>query len=132
MQCCFGLRCTAKWFIYTYIHSFSDLFSHISYYRTFSSLLLLFSRSVVSDFLWPHGLQHAGLPCLSLSPRVCSDSCLLSWWCHPTNSSSVYPFSSCPQSFPESGQGLSQWVGSSQQVAKVSIRASASVLPVNI
>ena len=96
LQCCFSLRCTAKWFNYTYIHSFSGLFSHISYYRTFSSLLLLFSRSVVSDSLRPHGLQHVGLPCPSLSPRVCSDSCPLSWWCHPTNSSSVYPFSSCP------------------------------------
>ena len=57
----------------------------------------------MSDSLWPHGLQHTRLPCLSLSPRVCSDSCPLSQWCHPTISSSVVPFSSCPQSFPASG-----------------------------
>ena len=49
-----------------------------------------------------HGLQHTRLPCPSLSPGVCSNSCPLSWWCHPTISSSVAPFSSCPQSFPAS------------------------------
>ena len=52
-------------------------------------LLLFFSRSVVSDSLWPHGLQHARLPCLSLSPTVCLDSCPVSQWCHPTISSSA-------------------------------------------
>ena len=51
----------------------------------------------------PHGLQQARLPCPSLSPRVCSNLCPLSQWCHPTISSSVAPFSSCPQSFPASG-----------------------------
>ena len=50
--------------------------------------------------LWSHGLQHARLPCPSLSPRVCSNSCPLSWWCHPTISSSVIPFFSSPQYFP--------------------------------
>ena len=50
--------------------------------------MLLFSRSVVSDSLWPHGLQHARFPCPSLSPKVCSNSCPLSWWCYPTISSS--------------------------------------------
>ena len=65
-------------------------------------LLLLFSRSVVSDSLWPHGLQHARFPRPSLSPGVCSNSRSLGWWCHPTISSSVIPFSSCPQSFPTS------------------------------
>ena len=53
--------------------------------------------------LWTHGLQHTGLPCPSLSPRVCTNSCPLSRWCHPTISSSVVPFFSCPQSFPASG-----------------------------
>ena len=67
---------------------------------------------VTSNSLQPHGLQCARLPCPSLSPRVHSDSCSLSWWCYPTISSSVVPFSSCPQSFPA-------WVGSSHQVAKV-------------
>ena len=59
-----------------------------------------FSRSVVSDSLWSYGLQHARLPCPSPIPGACSNSCPLSWWCHPTISSSVIPFSSCLQSFP--------------------------------
>ena len=56
----------------------------------------------MSDSLWPHGLQHTRLPCSSLSPGVCSNSCPLSQWCHPNISSSVAPFSFCPQSFPAS------------------------------
>ena len=59
--------------------------------------------SVMSDSLWPHGLQHTRLSCPSPSPRGCWNACPLSWWCHPTISSSVIPFSSCPQSFPASG-----------------------------
>ena len=62
-----------------------------------------FSCSVVSDSLQPHGLQHTSPPCPSPTPRVCSNSCPLSQWCHPTTSSSVIPFSSCLQSFPASG-----------------------------
>ena len=62
-----------------------------------------FSHSVVSDSLWPHGLQHVSLPCPSLTPEACSNSCPLSWWCHPTISFSVIAFSSCLQSFPGSG-----------------------------
>ena len=65
--------------------------------------LLLFSCSVVSHSLQPHGLQHTRLPCPSLSPRVCSNSCPSSRCCHPTISFSVIPFSSCLQSFPASG-----------------------------
>ena len=65
--------------------------------------MLFFSHSVVSNSLWPHGMQHARHPCCSPSPRACSDSCPLSWWCHPTISSSVIPFSSCLQSFQASG-----------------------------
>ena len=68
----------------------------------FIHLLLLFSHSFMSDLLWPHGLQHTRLPCLSPSPRVCSNSCALSQWCCPTILSSVVPFS-CVQSFPSSG-----------------------------
>ena len=60
--------------------------------------LLLFSCSVVSTSLWPHGLQHARLPCPPLSLRICSNSCPLNWWCHPTISPSATPFSSCLQS----------------------------------
>ena len=81
----------------------------------------------MSDSLWAHGLQHARLPCSS-SPRVCSNSCPLSQWCHATISSSVVPFSSCPQSFPASGSfPRSRLFASGGQ----SIGASASVLPVN-
>ena len=84
---------------------------------TAGSLLLLFNCSVSSDSLWPHGLQHTRLSCPSLSPGVFSNSCPLSQWCHPTISSSVVPFSYCPQSFPASGSF--PWVGSSHQVARV-------------
>ena len=61
-----------------------------------------FSCSVMSDSVRPHGLQHARLPCPSPAPGACSDLCPSSWWCHPTISSSVIPFSSCLQSFPAS------------------------------
>ena len=61
-----------------------------------------FSRSVVSDSLWPHELQHTRPPCPSPTPRVYSNSCPSSWWCHPAISSPVVPFSSCPQSLPAS------------------------------
>ena len=62
-----------------------------------------FSRSVVSDSLWPHELQHARPPCPSPTPGVYSDSCPSSQWCHPAISFSVVPLSSCPQSLPASG-----------------------------
>ena len=89
------------------------------------------SRSVVSDSLWPHGLQHARPPCSSPIPRACSNSCTLSQWCHLTISSSVVPFSSCLQSFPASGSfPMSQFFTSDGQSIRVS--ASASVLPMNI
>ena len=85
----------------------------------------------MSDSLWPHELQHVRLPCPSATPRACSNSCLSCWWCHPTISSSVVPFSSCPQSFPASGSfQMSQFFASGSQ--SIGISASASVLPVNI
>ena len=68
-----------------------------------------FSRSVMPNSLGPHGLQHVRLPCPSLSPGVCSNSCSLSRWCDPTISSSVAPFLSFPQSFPASEQMLSRF-----------------------
>ena len=92
--------------------------------------MLFFSRSVVCNSLWPHGRQHARLLCLSLSPRVYSDSCPLGRWCHPTISSSVAPFSSCLQFFPASGSFLRSLLCFSGQIIRTS--ASASVLPVNI
>ena len=92
--------------------------------------LLLFSRSVMSDSLRPHGMQHSRLPCPSPSPRVCSNSRSLSRWCHPTISSSVVPFSSCLQSFLASGPFPMSWLFSSggQSIAP---SAFASVLPIN-
>ena len=90
-----------------------------------------FSYSVVSDSLWPRGLQHASLPCPSPTPEVYSNSCPLSRWCHPTISSPVIPFSSHLQSFPASGSfPVSQFFASGGQ--SIGVSASASVLPVNI
>ena len=90
-----------------------------------------FSHSVVSDSLQPHGLQHSRLPCPSPTPRAYSNSCPLSQWCHPTISSSVVPFSSCPQSFPASGSfQMSQFFTSGGQ--RIGVSTSASVLPINI
>ena len=76
-----------------------------------------FSHSVMSNSLWPHGLEHTRLPCPSPTPRACSNSCPLSQWYHSTISSSVIPFSSCLQSFP--AWGLFKWFSSSCQVAEV-------------
>ena len=88
-------------------------------------------HSVVSDSLQPHGPQHPRPPCPSPTPRVYSNSCPLSRWCHPTISSSVVPFSSCLQSFPASGSfQMSQFITSGGQSTGVS--ASGSVLPMNI
>ena len=85
----------------------------------------------MSDSLWPHGLQHTRPPCPSPTPRVYSDSCPSHWWCHPTISSSVIPFSSCLQSFPTSGSfPVSQFFTSGGQ--SIAVSASASVLPMNI
>ena len=87
-----------------------------------------FSRSVMFDYLQPHGLQHSRPPCPSPTPRVCSNSCPLSQWCYSTISSSVVPFSSCLQSFPASGSlPMSQFFTSGGQ----SIRASVSISPSN-
>ena len=89
-----------------------------------------FSHSVVSESLWPHESQHARLPCPSPTPRVYSNSCPSSKWCHPTISSSVIPFSSCLQSLPASESfPVSQLFAWGSQSTGVS--ALASVLPVN-
>ena len=93
------------------------------------SIISSLSHSVVSDSLYPHGLQHARLPCPSPTPRAYSNLCPSSW-CHPTISSSVIPFSSCLQSFPVSGAfPMSQFFASGGQSIGVSV--SASVLPMN-
>ena len=85
----------------------------------------------MSESLWPNGLKHTSLPCPSLSPGVCSNSCPLSPWYHPTISSSIAPFSSCPQSFPASRSlTVSQLFTSGGQ--SIGASASASVLPMSI
>ena len=92
---------------------------------------LQFSHSVMSNSLWPHGLQHTRPPCTSPTPGVCSNSYPLNWWCHPIISSSVVPFFSCLQSFPASGSFLmSQLFTSDGQ--SIGVSASASVLPMNM
>ena len=89
-----------------------------------------FSHSVVSDSLRPHEPQHAGPPCPSPTPGVHPKPCPLSWWCHPTISSSVTPFSSCPQSFPASGSfPTSQFFASGGP--SIGVWASTSVVPMN-
>ena len=86
--------------------------------------------SVVSDSLWPHRLQHTMPSCPSWTPRVYPNSCPLSRWCHPTISSSVVPFSSCPQSFPASGYfQMSQLFVSGGW--SIGVSAPTSVLRVN-
>ena len=122
------------------------LYNHFKYYKDiFTSFIFTvpldllrvsvfssvqFSYSVVSDSLWPQELQHARPTCPSPTPRVHPNPCPLSRWCHPTISSSVVPFSSCPQSFPASGPFLmSQLFTSGGQSIEVS--ASTSVLPMN-
>ena len=94
-------------------------------------LLLLFSHSVMSNSLRPHGLLYARLLCPSLSPGVFSNSCPLSWWCHPTISSSVIPFFSCLQSFPASGSFPVNWLFASGGQS-IGASASASVFAMNI
>ena len=90
-----------------------------------------FSCSVVSDSLRPHEPQHARPPCPSPTPGVYPNPCPLSRWCHPTTSSSVIPFSSCPQSFPASGSfPVSQLFASGG--LSIGASASASVLSMNI
>ena len=103
-------------------------YSQLGYICWYSSVE--FSRSVKSDSLRPHESQHARPPCLSPTPGVHSNSCPSSWWCHPAISSSVVPFSSCPQSLPASGsfpmRQLFAWGGQSTGVS-----ASESFLPKN-
>ena len=102
-----------------------------NYVSDWSNLnLVQFSCSVMSNSLWPHEPQHARPPCPSLTAGVLPNPCPSSQWCHPTISSSVVPFSSCPQSFRASGSfQMSQLFTSGGQSTGVS--ASTSVLPMN-
>ena len=115
-------------FLYKIKQKASVIFSfHFVSFSLFSSVQ--FSRSLMSDSLWPHGLQHARPPCPSLTPGVYPNSCPPSQWCHPAISSSVFPFSSCPQSLSASGSfpmsQLFAWVGQSIGVTSRSINNKA-------
>ena len=108
--------------------SWNQIASQLNFTKHFSSVQV--SHSVVSNSLRPYESQHTRPPCPSPTPEVYSNSCPWSWWCHPAISSSVVPFSSCPQSLPASGSfPMSQLFPSGGQSTGVS--ASASVLPKN-
>ena len=107
------------------------IFHSLSFSPMVSYHPVQFSHSVVSNSLWPHGLQHARPPCPSPIPRACSNSYPSSWWCHPIISSSIVPFSCCLQSFPASGSfPVSHLFVSGCQ--SIGASASASLLPMNI
>ena len=114
------------------MHTFPDTYQEADSFKMvdyFSSVQ--FSRSVVSNSLWPHRPQQTRPPCPSPAPGVYSNSCPLSQWCHPTISSSVIPFSSCLQFFPASGSfQMSQFFASGGQ--SIGVSASATILPMNI
>ena len=116
-----------KFYLQLLLHNLATI---CKIYQSMSSSVQ-FSCSVMSDYLQPHGLQHTRLPCPSPTPRAYSNSCPLSWWCHPTISSSVIPFSSKLQSFPASGSfQMNQFVASGSQ--SIGVSASTSVLPMTI
>ena len=109
LLCCFFLLPLSIWLLIQW--------QDFSIIHAIWSSLVQFSCSAVSDSLWPHRLHHARLPCPSPTPRTCSNSCALSWWCHPTISSSVVPFSPCLNLSQH--QGLSQAVSSLHQVDQI-------------
>ena len=134
--CVFDSKMSLLWAAYNWITFFIHSANFCFYLENWSICICLyygyiqFSRSAVSDSLQPHESQHTRPPCPSPTPRVHSNSCPSSWWCHPAISSSVVPFSSCPQSLPASGflpmSQLFAWGG-----LGIEVSASASVLPMN-
>ena len=90
---------TKSW---TWLSHYTHSYTH-NQGNALQKLLVEFCHSVMSDSLWPHELQHTRPTCPSSTPGAHPNSCPLSWWCQPTISSSIIPFSSCPQSFPISG-----------------------------
>ena len=115
---------------YFYPYSHSKCSSKRNIFKRLITLSVQFSRSVVSNPLQPHEPQHVRPPCPSPTPRVHPNPCPLSQWCHPTISSFVVPFSSCPQSFPTSGSfPMSQLFESGGQ--RIGVSASTSVFPMN-
>ena len=113
--------CTGSWSFHPPLHIYMYIYMYVS---------VQFSRSVVSDSLRPHELQHARPPCPSPTPRVHPNSCPLCRWCHPTISFSVIPFSSCPQSFPASGSFQMSQLFTSGGLS-IGVSASTSVFPKN-
>ena len=112
----------AKPLIYLIVAYIFPIFFSFSITKEIVVVQLLSHDPFVTS-LWPHELQHTRLPCLSPSPGACSNSCPLSWWCHPTISSLVAPFSSCPQSFPASWPfPVSQLFVSGSQIVKFIVR----------
>ena len=117
----------SKWYV---LFLLFRLDSNSQYEKVQTNLSVQFSRSVVSNSLRPHELQHTSPPCPIPTPRAYLNSCPLSWWCHPTISFSVIPFSSCLQFFPASGSfQMSQFFASGGRSIEVS--ASTSDLPMN-
>ena len=109
---------------------FLSIFTPLPHFFILTPPVSQFSRSALSNSLWPHGQQYTRLPCPSPTPGVYSNSCPSSQWCHPTISSPEVPFSSCPQSFPASGSfQMSQLFTSGGQSIGVS---ASTVLPMNI
>ena len=125
----FTLRMYPRWGFTVWVLCLKITWIGFSFYGCVISLnTVQFSRSVVSDSLQSHELQHARPPCPLPVPGVHPNPCPLSWWCHPAISSSVVPFSSCSQSFPASFQ-MSQLFASGGQ--SIGVSASTSVLPMN-
>ena len=123
------LNSTVPHIVITFFFEESIMTAVGNMWRWLRDSLLLFSRYILSNSLWPHRLQYARLPCPSRSPRVCSNSCPLSQWCSPTFSFSVVPFSFCPLYFPAPGSfPMSLLFKSSGE----SIGTSAWVLRMNI
>ena len=119
------------WVVVTEVlRDYTNLHNNVNVLKHSCVWIVQFSCSVVSDSLQLHELQHTRPPCPSPTPRVYTNSCLLSQWCHPTISFSVIHFSSCPQSFPASGSfQMSQHFASGGQ--SIGVSASTSVLPMN-
>ena len=121
-----SFRCTTSDLIFVYCKMIT-----MSLFMIHHNQSVQCSHSALSDSLRPHRLQHASLPCPSPTPRVCSNSRPTCWWCHPTISSSVVPFSSCLQSFPASGSfPMSQLFAWARQ--SIGASSLASVLSMNI
>ena len=136
-KCYMGWKQFKSWFSgYWYAVGFPTISLQLEVYTLFivsrnRKHLVQLSRSVVSDSLWPHGLQHTRPPCPSPTPGACSNSCPSSRWCHPTTSSFVVPFSSHLQSYPASGSfQMRQFFISGGQ--SIGVSASAPVLAMNI